>query len=51
MATIGFIGLGNMGGVVATEGNWEHFPAVARVQVPPLGAVYFRHRPDMEAHV
>ena len=36
-------GLGNMGGVVATEGNWEHFPAVARVQVPPLGAVFLRY--------
>ncbi|MBB1500740.1 1,4-alpha-glucan branching protein GlgB [Propioniciclava sp. MC1683] len=35
-------GIGNFGGVDAHEGDWGGFPARATVQVPPLGAVFFR---------
>ena len=35
-------GIGNFGGVDARLGEWGAFPARATVQVPPLGAVFFR---------
>ena len=36
-------GIGNFGGVDAVEGAWGGYPARATVQVPPLGAVFFRY--------
>ncbi|WZW97132.1 1,4-alpha-glucan branching protein GlgB [Propioniciclava soli] len=36
-------GIGNMGEVIATPGQWENFPAAASVQVPPLAAVFLRY--------
>ena len=44
-------GVGNMGGVSAVPGDWSTFPAVAKVQVPPLGSVFLRFDPDAEAEV
>jgi 1,4-alpha-glucan branching enzyme len=34
---------GNLGQIVAEEGEWGGFPAHATVVVPPLGAVYFEY--------
>ncbi|MFT3877947.1 MAG: 1,4-alpha-glucan branching protein GlgB [Propioniciclava sp.] len=42
-------GIGNFGGVDAVEGEWGAFPARATVQVPPLGAVFFRLDAEEEA--
>jgi 1,4-alpha-glucan branching enzyme len=45
-ATIyGGSGLGNLGGVIATETPCHGFPASAEITVPPLAAVYFVHTP------
>ncbi len=37
-------GVGNLGSVIAEESPWHVRPASAAINVPPLGAVWFRHR-------
>ena len=32
--------------ITATQEGWGNFPATATVQVPPLGAVFFRFQPE-----
>ncbi len=39
-------GVGNLGGVEATDTASHGLPASATLQVPPLGAVWLRHDPD-----
>ena len=51
-ATIyGGSGIGNPRFVKAEKREWQGREFSIPVVVPPLGAVYFRYRPDMEAHV
>ena len=44
-------GLGNPRFVRAEPQDWQGRAQSIPVTVPPLGAVYFRYRPDMEGHV
>ena len=37
-------GVGNLGSVIAEESPWHARPASAAINVPPLGAVWFRYR-------
>ena len=41
-------GVGNFGGVEATEHAWHGQPASATLRVPPLGALWLRYRPETE---
>ena len=51
-ATIyGGSGIGNPRFVKAEKREWQGREYSIPVVVPPLGAVYFRYRPDMETHV
>ncbi len=42
-------GVGNLGAVTAEERSWHGQPASAIVRVPPLGALWLRHRPEQPA--
>jgi len=44
-------GIGNPRFVKAEKQEWQGREYSIPVVVPPLGAVYFRYRPDMESHV
>ena len=44
-------GMGNPRFVRAEPQEWQGRAQSIPVTVPPLGAVYFRYRPDMEGHV
>ena len=50
-AIYGGSGLGNPRFVRAERQEWQGRAQSIPVVVPPLGAVYFRFRPDMEGHV
>ncbi|MDR1791675.1 MAG: 1,4-alpha-glucan branching protein GlgB [Propionibacteriaceae bacterium] len=39
---------GNLGQIIATEDGLNGYPASATVVVPPLGAVIFKHAPEVE---
>ncbi len=44
-------GVGNFGGVEATEEMWHGQPASARLRVPPLGALWLKYAGDTAADV